>query len=61
MTFIMSWAFTAGSNSQQVDTESSQALDLAYRFQGSVNTVVYVVRSGPLKMAPTQNTLRYVS
>ena len=37
MTFDVSWAFTTGSDSQAVNTESSQVPGLTYRFQGSMN------------------------
>ena len=37
MTFAVSWAFMTGSDSQAVDTESSKAPCLTYRFQGSMN------------------------
>ena len=37
MTFAVSWAFMTGSDSQAVDTESSKAPGLTYRFQGSMN------------------------
>ena len=37
MTFDVSWTFMAGSDSQAVDTESSQAPGCTYCFQGSRN------------------------
>ena len=37
VTFSVSWAFLTGSNSQAVDTESSQAPGLTHRFQGFMN------------------------
>ena len=37
MTFAVSIAFMTGSDSQLVDTESSKAPGLTYRFQGSMN------------------------
>ena len=53
MTFAVTWALMAGSDSQAEGTESSQALGLTYCFQGSMK----VHRGTGVSVAVTMHSL----